>query len=265
MQRKDYTEANRKAWDQVAPIHAQSNQAKLIANFKKSGFSVLDRYETEQLHKIGLVGKSVAQLACNNGRELLSIQNLGAEKVVGFDISEKFIQQANELKKAAGSDAEFVQSDIYEIHEKFYGTFDLVYISIGVLSWMPDLPLFFSIVSNLLRENGHVFIYEAHPFLNMLDVPNENSDNLLQITLSYFNKEATLDESGLDYFEGKEYKSLPNYWFAYTASDIIRGQIDNGLKITSFREYPHDISNEFKPLERFNKVPLSFILVSQKV
>jgi ubiquinone/menaquinone biosynthesis C-methylase UbiE len=81
------------------------------------GFSVLDPYETEKLLQIGVKGKAVAQLACNNGRELLSIKNMGAERCVGFDIAEEFIKQAEELNQAAQLDCEFVVSNIYEIPE----------------------------------------------------------------------------------------------------------------------------------------------------
>lgn len=54
-----------------------------------TGYSSLDTIETYHLEKINLVDKAVAQLCCNNGRELLSIKNKGAGYCVGFDIAEK--------------------------------------------------------------------------------------------------------------------------------------------------------------------------------
>ena len=49
--------------------------------------SCLDEVQTEWLTKVGVTGKDVVHLCCNNGRELLSIKKMGAANCVGFDIS----------------------------------------------------------------------------------------------------------------------------------------------------------------------------------
>jgi ubiquinone/menaquinone biosynthesis C-methylase UbiE len=263
MQGNDYIEANRRAWNQVAPIHATINQARLVQSFKRPGFSVLDSYETEKLLQIGVKGKSVAQLACNNGRELLSIKNMGAGRCVGFDIAEEFIKQAEALNQAAQFDCEFVTSNILEIPERYNQQFELIYISIGVLSWMPDLNAFFAVVARLLKPQGHLMIYEMHPFLNMLDAPSE-TDNPLQISLSYFNQAAQADTTSLDYYERTPYEALPKYWFAHSLASLLTALIANQIAISAFDEYAHDISELFKPLEQYQKIPLSYILVGEK-
>ncbi len=263
MQGNQYIEANRQAWNQVAPIHADANQARLLQGFAEPGFSVLDAHETQKLREIGVEGKAIAQLGCNNGRELLSIKNIGAGRCVGFDFSEEFIQQAQALNEAAQHDCEFVATNIYEIAPSYNQTFDLVYITIGVLSWMPDIHGFFEVVARILKPQGKLLIYEMHPFLNMLDVPSE-TENPLQISLGYFNKAAQEDPSTLDYYNGTQYESLPKYWFAHTLSDNMTALIANGIAIAAFEEYPHDISAMFKSLEPYQKMPLSYILVGQK-
>lgn len=262
MQNQDYVEANRRAWNQVAPIHAEVNQAKLLQRFSQPGYSVLDAYETAKLQEIGVVGKAVAQLACNNGRELLSIKNMGAGRCVGFDLSAEFIKQAEALNQAAQQDCEFVATSVYDIPAAYDQAFDLVFITIGVLSWMPDIHAFFAVVGRILRPGGHLMIYEMHPFLNMLDLPEE-TEHPLQISLSYFNPAAT-EDNGLDYYTGTDYDALPNYWFAHPLSVIFTAMIQNQIAIAAFDEYPHDISMIFKALEPLQKVPLSYILVGEK-
>jgi ubiquinone/menaquinone biosynthesis C-methylase UbiE len=262
MQGNEYIEANRRAWDQVAPIHAAANQAQLLQSFAQPGFSVLDDYERAKLEQIGVTGKAVAQIGCNNGRELLSIKNMGAARCVGFDLSEKFIEQARALNAAAHHDCEFVATSVFDIPASYDQQFDLVYISIGVLSWMPDIHAFFAVVGRLLRQGGHLLIYEMHPFTTMLDIPAETETPLL-ITLSYFSKVAT-EDSGLDYYSESEYDALPNYWFAHTLGTIFQGMLDSGIAIAAFEEYPHDISKAFAPLVQFQKVPLSCIIVGVK-
>jgi ubiquinone/menaquinone biosynthesis C-methylase UbiE len=188
---------------------------------------------------------------------------MGAGRCVGFDLSEEFIKQAQALNEAAGHDCEFVASNVYEISETYNQAFDLIYITIGVLSWMPDIAAFFAVVARILKPQGQLMIYEMHPFLNMLDAPEE-TDNPLQIALSYFNLSATEDTTTLDYYEGNKYDALPKYWFAHSLSALFMGMISNGIAITSFEEYPHAIEPLFKPIEHYQRVPLSYILVGKK-
>lgn len=264
LQDNRYIEANRHAWNQVAPIHADANQARLLLGFTQPGFSTLDVYITEKLRQVGTQGKAVAQLGCNNGCELLSIKNMGAGRCVGFDIAEEFIKQAQALNEAAQLDCEFVASNIYAIAHSYNQTFDLIYISIGVLSWMPDINAFFAVVTRLLKPQGNLIIYEMHPFLNMLDAPSE-TENPLQISLGYFNQMAQEDITNLDYYRGTQYEALPKYWFAHTLASIMTALIANGIAIAAFDEYAHDISEMFKSLEQYQKIPLCYILVGERV
>jgi ubiquinone/menaquinone biosynthesis C-methylase UbiE len=188
---------------------------------------------------------------------------MGAGRCVGFDLAEEFIAQARELNMAAQLDCEFVAGNAYAIPAAYDGQFDLVYISIGVLSWMPDIQGFFGVVARLLKPQGHLLIYEMHPFLNMLNTPEE-SDDPLRIALPYFKEEAELDMTNLDYYQGTVYEALPRYWFAHTLAAIMTGLLANGLQIVRFSEYPHDISAIFAPLEPLRKLPLSYILVGEK-
>src|SRR3546814_7242762 len=75
--------------------------------------------------------------------DLLSVKNLGAASVTGFDFAAAFLDQARELAAAGGLEATFVQSAIARIPEDHNRRFDLALVTIGVLGWMPDLPEFF--------------------------------------------------------------------------------------------------------------------------
>ena len=175
MKDKDYLAANREAWEEVAPLHREHNQAQLLKAFKVPGYSCLDEIETAVLRDIGVDGKDVAQLCCNNGRELLSVKNLGAGRCVGFDQAEGFIAQARELAAAGAIDCDFVCSEIHEISSDYDAAFDLVTITIGVLSWMPDIAAFMAVPARLLRPGGRLFIYEQHPIIEMV-TPGEADD-----------------------------------------------------------------------------------------
>ncbi len=266
MQRDDYTEANRRSWNETAPVHAARKFQGLLEGFRTPGYLTLDALETERLTALGLAGKSVAQLACNNGRELLSIKGLGAGRCVGFDISDEFMAQGGALAAAGGLDCQFVRVSVYDIPHEYDAGFDLVYISIGALGWMPDLDAFFAVAARLLRPGGHLFVYEMHPLLDMFEEIDEGAAaaDPLKIHYSYFKDDPYVDTSGLDYYGGTTYEGQPTYWFHHKLSDILGGLLHNGISIEAFDEYPHDISNVFAHLEPFGLLPLSYILVGRK-
>jgi len=86
---KKYTESNKAAWNEVMPLHQKAAKERWDNYFMQPGFVCLDENERGHLTRIGIKGKSVAHLCCNNGIELLSIKNLGAGDCFGFDLSNK--------------------------------------------------------------------------------------------------------------------------------------------------------------------------------
>lgn len=264
-QRRNFTGANRDAWDQVAPVHGKINQARLIEAFSKPGYSTLARHVVERLDEIGVQGRSVAQLCCNNGRELLSLKNLGANRCVGFDASAAFIEQARELAKASGhTDVEFVTTDIYDIPPDKTGPYDIVMTTIGVLSWMPDLRGLFEVMTRLTRPGGHVFIEETHPVLLMYEESEGDAPSILKY--SYFKADPWEETKGLDYYEGTQYTSKPHYSFQHTLADIMMAAIGAGLTLRHFAELDYDISRFCADLEHAEaKPPLGMTMVWQRL
>jgi len=260
---REYLDSNRRAWNQVAPIHARHNFAHLIEQFSQPGYSCLDKIVTPVMQNIGLDGKRVAQFCCNNGRELLSLKNLGAASVTGFDISSDFIRQAQELADASGISAQFVASSIYDISASFDGQFDLLYISIGSLGWMPDLERFFQVASRLMAPGAWLVMYEMHPMLDMFE--GDEKDDPPPLKYSYFRTEPFCDANGLDYYGFSTYEAIPTYWFHHTLGSILQSCLNHGFTIRQFQEYGHDISNVFAHLENMQvKPPLSYLLVGKK-
>jgi len=260
MNRKDVTSANREAWEEAAPLHRAQNMERLTAAFREPGYSCLDEVETARLLALGVAGKDVAQLCCNNGRELLSVENLGARRCVGFDGAEGFIEQARELAAAGGLACEFVCTDIYEVPADYNTSFDLVTITIGVLSWMPDLPGFLAVAARLLRPGGALFIYEQHPILDMIE-PGR-AEEPVAWDYSYFRREPFVDLDGLDYYGGETYEAKPLTSFHHRLSDVIMAGLACGLAVEHIEELPGHISNSWYNVERQGpKLPMSYTLV----
>lgn len=262
MNRSELAEANRLAWNEAAPRHERFLST-LIERFKKPGYNILGPLGTEAFTELGIKGKSVAQLCCNNGRELLSVRNLGADRCVGFDISEEFIKQAQLLTRTNNRDCEFVCADVHEIPAIYDGCFDIVFYSAGSLRWMPDLVPFFSVIVRLLKPNGWLLAQEIHPILDMFE--NERGGPSPKVCASYFRTKPFVQEGGLDYYGKTTYDSLPAYWFHHKLSDVIQAAIANGLRVTSFTEHEHDVSNAYRHLQKLKlKFPMSYTLVARR-
>ncbi|MBI9046389.1 MAG: class I SAM-dependent methyltransferase [Anaerolineaceae bacterium] len=262
MDYKHFTDANRQAWNQAAGFHKLQFE-KYLQAFKEPGYSCLDDTALALLEKVEIKNKQVVQLCCNNGREILSIKNLGAARCVGFDISSEFISQGKQLAAAAQEDIGLYVLNIYDIPGRYFDGFDLVFISVGVLGWLPDLPRFFNLLNNLLISDGKVVIYEMHPILDMFE-PKKTKDPLFPVD-SYFRVEPFVSEEGLDYYENQEYESAASYWFHHKLCDIIQTSLQTGFELEYFQEYAHDLSKEYASFEHHKaNYPLSYSLVSRK-
>src|SRR3954447_26286241 len=56
-------------------------------------------------------------------------------------------------------------------------SFDIVFTSYGVLSWLPDLVQWASAVATLLKPSGVFYLVEFHPFLlRLVDSTAESTD-----------------------------------------------------------------------------------------
>ncbi len=260
MEPNDYIEANRKSWNERAAIHAGQQGKEYDERIQRADFSTFDDVEKRIFAQIGLSGKDVIQLCCNNGRELISVKKAGAGRCVGIDLSDRFIEEARRLTALSGVDVEFIRASVYDILHELDGNFDLVYITIGALGWLPDLERFFEIVARLLRSNGQVFIYETHPILNMFE-----SGKGLSVEYSYFKTEPFEDAGQPDYLDRSQTVKSVAYWFPHKLYEIIGGCLNHDLALTHFQEYGHDLSMEFAELEQLDKKPpLSFSLVARK-
>jgi SAM-dependent methyltransferase len=257
------TSANKAAWEASAHLHKSgSGWARLVEAAGRPGFSVLDETLTALLRKYRVDGRRAVQIGCNNARELISLASLGGVPVLGIDQSPSFLTQGHELADAAGLKLTLLEADIYDLPDGL-DEFDLVLITIGVLSWMPDLPEFFRIVSGLMKDGATLVIYETHPFLEIFD-PNCESPH--EPRFSYFAKEPQVVTQAITYDGENHGKIEPSYWFIHPLGEIVTACIQAGLKLQELTEYPHSIREpEYDVYAgQTAQVPMSYSLVALK-
>ncbi|WP_166922952.1 class I SAM-dependent methyltransferase [Flavobacterium poyangense] len=260
MDYKKYTEANRIAWDEVNPIH-QDFKKDYKSKFALDHFSTLDENLTEVLNKITFQNKSILQVCCNDGEELISLKKRNAGKCVGIDISAEAINSARLLNDQLGLDCIFHVSDVYEMDEVVKNEeFDIVLVTVGALAWLPSLNPIIEKISKTLVPEGFLVIQEQHPFSWLIEEDLKLSENE-----NYFRKEPLKEEGGLDYLGKTEYEGSANYSFNYTFSDLFNAIADNGLCLYKLFEYANDISNTKEDLEQKElSYPLSYICIAKK-
>ena len=260
----DYIEGNKKAWEEAFENRKPGcgeNHAELLLSQTLPFFN---QDTIAELKSLDLEGKTIAQFACNNGRELLSAMQLGPAYGIGFDIAENFIMQARQIADKIGrTNVEFVSGNLLDVDEPYLNKFDLIFFTIGAITWFEDLSNLFVVVAKCLKPGGKLLINDFHPFMNMLPLPGEEGydpEHLDRVTYSYFRKEPWIENHGVSYIT-PEYDSKTFISFNHTLSEILTALIESGIVIKKFREFDYDVG--ITDVYDGKGLPLSFILVGE--
>ncbi|WP_424244313.1 ubiquinone/menaquinone biosynthesis C-methylase UbiE [Elusimicrobium posterum] len=261
-----YTKTNKEAWEEAFSRRTPNWGDENYKLLKTERLPFFEADAVKELEQIDFKGKNIAQFCCNNGRELLSLMQLGAARGTGFDIAENIIAQAKDTAvKAEIKNCDFIACDILEIDAKYNNSFDFIMFTIGAITWFKDLDLLFKKVSDCLKPGGILFIHDYHPLTNTLPLPEEEGFDpavLGKMVYPYFRKEPWVGNNGIEYISGR-YESKTFTSFAHNLSSLINTLADNGIRIKKFNEYDYDIglTNVYDKKD----LPLSYIMVAEKI
>lgn len=278
--KREHAEANRANWNDRARIHAGSTFYDLDGFVRDAGRAWLAPGEADELGSVS--GKSVCQLQCHLGIETLSWARLGASRVVGVDFSKEAIAAATALAERCGlaDRARFVESDVHDAARALGGeTFDVVYVSVGAICWLPSIARWADVVAALVRPGGVAFVREVHPMLNAV----YEKDGQLVVEQPYFEREEPVRwEDGVTYTEGRpitEHKTT--YEWSHGLGEIVTSLLDRGFvlellrehKVAEFQALPSmvleariDGADLYRlPPETRDRLPLTFSLRARKV
>jgi SAM-dependent methyltransferase len=236
------TQANRRGWDELAKTHFRTYHIdRLLA-----GTPLLnDLIRTE----VGEVqGKSLAHLLCHIGTDTLSWALLGA-RVTGIDISPESLKYARSLAERMGIAAEFIEADILEVIEKVHSQYDIVFSSTGVLCWLPDIQLYARTVKHLLKEDGFFYLFDGHPFRNVLLDANGEAGSGGQIQGDYFRKEPWHYQEMGDYTDPQLLIPTESYEWDWTLGEVVTALCEAGLRIEYLHEFPQYFYDGYTPCD----------------
>lgn len=237
----NYANTNKKWWDDVTHIHANSKLYDL-KSFKK-GKTSLQSIEKEELKNVK--GKTLLHLMCHFGMDTLSWAREGAI-VTGVDLSEKSIHLAKQLSKDINTPAQFISSDIYDLPKRLDKKFDIVFTSYGVLCWVSDIQKWAQIINHYLKNGGTFYMVELHPFTNILS-------HKFKIYYDYFDKGPYIDDSSGTYTDWEADIKGKTYIWLHTISDVINALAKQGLQIEYMHEFPFTIYDQFPGSMKKNK------------
>ncbi|WP_460795350.1 class I SAM-dependent methyltransferase [Microbacterium sp. GXF0217] len=162
--------ANRENWDDRAALHEQAyglddyDDPTHLSDVVRADLPVLKNF----LAGGSIEGLDVCHLQCHIGTDTVSLARAGAH-VTGLDFSPAALRTAERLAGRAGTSVTWVESDVLDARAAVTGDFDVVYTSIGTITWLNDLDRWAEQVHALLKPDGTFYIRDGHPALYALD------------------------------------------------------------------------------------------------
>lgn len=262
----DYINGNKRAWEQ-AYDHAPESYKDIVTRLRHDPRACLNRLLVDELKDVDLKEATIGQLCCNNGRELLSIGlSYEAGRMVGFELAENMVQDANRSAMELGVDATFVAGDVLRIPSTYNNTFDALFILIGAITWFHDLNLLFAVASRLLKEGGRLILVDGHPVPMMFAIEGDdeyNPDQPYTLQHSYFKDTPFVEGDGMYYMTKRSYVSLPFTSHTHPLMDILNGMITNNLSIRHVVEIDEDYLENFPELDG-KGIPLTLAIHAVK-
>lgn len=192
--------------------------------------------------------------------------------VTGVNFSPTAVTEATLLAERAGlsDSASFVCASVYDApaslnHEQF----DLVYVSLGSLCWLPSIAAWGKVVSDLLAPSGRLFLHDVHPLTTCV------LDDGERIAHGYFEEPDSplVDNSGSTYTDGDLLETVTTYEWNHSISEIVTALLENGLALDSLTEHDWTLFRQFPWLTQLSsgefiipegrpRIPLSFSLTA---
>lgn len=221
--------SNRENWEDRVPLHETAYAVSDLDNpGHLTGVIRTDLAALALFLPDGTVsGLDVCHLQCHIGTDTLSLARAGA-RVTGVDFSPSALEPAAGLAARLNLDATWVETDVLDARAAVDGDFDLVYTSIGTITWFPDLGRWASQVAGLLRTGGVFYIRDGHPALYSVD---ENA-GVLQLRYPYFGDgQAQVWDDEYTYAGDGKVAHPRTFQWAQSMSEILNSLIGAGLQI----------------------------------
>jgi SAM-dependent methyltransferase len=230
---------NRAHWDALATAHGQD--AYYDTEALLAGRDSLTETETAGIREaIGAVaGLDVLHLQCHIGFDAISLARRGA-RVVGVDFSPASLEKACTLAKRCDANVRFVEAEATRLPVELHNRFDLVYATIGVITWIEDVRAWMRSAADALRGGGKLLLVEVHPLFAMLE-----SADPLRFDFPYVNDGPRgFDEPGSYAGADLDVAATASVNYGHSIGEIVNAALAAGLRIEHLAEH---VEADFDP------------------
>jgi SAM-dependent methyltransferase len=261
--------ANLENWNDRTAIHLGSAFYD-VEGWLRDGRGPRPR-EVEMLGDVA--GLRLLHLQCHFGLDTLAWARAGAS-VTGLDFSPVAIEAAREIARRAGLShrSDFVCSDVYNATTALdHATFDVVYVSLGALCWLPSIDPWAAQVAALVAPDGRFYIHDTHPLAWSL------ADDGLVVEHAYFEQaEPFVDDSDETYTDAdRPLVHRRSYEWNHGIGEIVTALIRHGLRLdrlvehdwTAWQHFPWLVRNDDRTWTAppgMPRIPLTFSLLASR-
>lgn len=226
--------ANQANWEDRVPVHEEAYGLDTFDDPAHLSDVVRDDLVAMKsfLPSGSLSGLDLCHLQCHIGTDTVSLARAGAT-VTGVDFSPSALRAAAQLAGRLGIDATWVETDVLDARAAVDGDFDVVYTSIGTITWLSDLDRWAAQIVALLRPGGMFFIRDGHPALYALD---ENAAELTTRYSYFATGHAQQWDDDSTYVGDGRLAHTRTYEWPHPLSEILGALLRAGLRLIHFDE-----------------------------
>lgn len=265
--------ANRRNWDERVGVHLGSRFYDV-----RTWLRTRPGPRPGEIEALGdVTGLELVHLQCHFGLDTLAWADAGA-RVTGLDFSPAAIEAAEELAVRANLQdrSSFVCAavdDAAEILEP--RTFDVVYVSLGSLIWLPSVTRWADQVAALAKPGGRLYLHEIHPL--SWSLAESLTGGRPTIAHPYFEQaQPYTDDSGATYTDAD--RALVNsrtYEWNHSIGEVVTALIDRRLRIDRLEEHDWTVDRQFDwlvemsphvwiPRPGIPRIPLTYTIVATR-
>ena len=248
MQGADWRSLNRANWDERVAIHLAAYDLAPL----RAGHGRLNAIEERELGPVA--GQRILHLQCHFGRDSLALAQRGAD-IVGLDFSPPAIAAARSLAQELGlaGRTRFIEADLYDAPAALPEprSFDLVYVTWGAITWLPDIARWGGIVAHFLKRGGALYLAEAHPAALVFDDAAAPANGLPGYYAPYFGAGALVIDDPLDYAdESAKLRNATTWTWIHPLGEILGALRAAGLRLDWLNEHDRVAWRMFRCLVR---------------
>lgn len=265
----EHLAANRINWDERTDIHLRSRFYDVEGWLRRAPGP--PAREVEMLGDVA--GLKLLHLQCHFGLDTLAWARAGA-MVTGLDFSSAAIDAARSIahRAALADRAAFVCANVYDAVEALdHATFDVVYVSLGALCWLPSVERWAEQVGALVAPGGRFYFHDAHPLSWALA-----ADRLEVAHTCFEEPDPFVEDSDATYTDAdRPIANQRTYEWNHGIGETVSALIRHGLRIERLIEHDWTVWPRFAWLVRTQdgtwstppgvpRIPLTFTILATR-